>query len=62
MVGAFSAGTEYFECKTCFSTTGCTCTSVTQSTLPHPIWSTNREVAIIQLGMVQLGGMHGLNS
>ena len=62
MVGAFSAGTECFECKTCFSTTGCTCTSVTQSTLPHPIWSTNREVAIIQLGMVQLGGMHGLNS
>ena len=62
MVGAFSAGTEYFECKTCFSTTGCTCTSVTQSVLPHPIWSTNREAAIIQLGMVQLGGMHGLNS
>ena len=62
MEGAFSAGTEYFECRVCFSSSGCTCTSSTSQTLPHPILSTNREVAIIQLGMVQLGGMHGLNS
>lgn len=62
MEGAFSAGTEYFECRVCFSGSSCTCTTPTLKTLPHPVWSTNREVAIIQLGMVQLGGMHGLNS
>jgi len=59
---ALSAGTVYNECRTCFSTTGCTCTSSTEQSLPHPYWSNNQERAVIQLGLVQLGGMHGLNS
>jgi hypothetical protein len=59
---ALSAGTVYNECRTCFSTTGCTCTSSTEQSLPHPYWSNNQGRAVIQLGLVQLGGMHGLNS
>ena len=57
---AYSAGTEYFSCQIC-----CPCgtgTTITSTSVPHPIWTGIQGNSVTLLDMVQLGGMNGLNN
>jgi hypothetical protein len=54
-----SAGTEVTFCEQICTDSGTTVVSVT---VPHPVWTNNYGKDVIQLGMVTLGGINGLNS
>jgi len=53
-----SAGTEVKICVV----SNCDSTTTTLIDVPHPTYLTNSGKAIVQLNMVELGGMNGLNS
>ena len=53
-----TGGTEYTVCVIC-----CPCLSgatVTSVVVPHPVWTDNRGIEVIQASAVQLGGQNGL--
>jgi hypothetical protein len=53
-----SAGTETKICVV----SNCDSTMTTLLDVPHPTWTTEYGKAIVELNMVALGGMNGLNS
>lgn len=53
-----TGGTEYTVCVIC-----CPCSSgatVNSVVVPHPVWTDNRGIEVIQASAVQLGGQNGL--
>ena len=57
-----SANTETVICYTCFSdVNNCTAFYYT-NTVPHPVYTNEFGKAVLQLDMVTLGGVNGLNN